>query len=481
MAARGPRLFTEGPIGPALVRFAIPVMLGNLLQTGYQLTDAFWVGRLGAAAVAAVSLNMPVMFLVIAAGAGLGIAGATLCARYAGAGDQDMVNHVAAQTMMMVALTSVVFALGGYMLAPHLLRWLGVAPDVYANALSFMRVSFFGVIFVFLYAMFQALMRGVGQMRAPLVILVCMVVLNFALDPLFIYGAGPLPPLGVVGAALATLITQGLAAITGIMLLFRGRHGISLSWRNLRPDPAYIKRAFLLGLPGSAELSIRGLGPMAMSFLVAGFGTQTLAAYGVGANVLQFITVPAMALSMSVSTVVGQNIGAGHVARAERAAIIGVLMGLGLLTLVGATVFIFAPAVVAFFVPSDVGVIADGAHFIRIMSLTWGGVQLCIVSAFRASGNMVAAMLVAVISQCVFQLPVAYVLSTMTPLHVDGLWWSFPIANVATRRRGRLVVRAWRLARRRTHRRGAPCRRGGRGRGRGRRHPRLKLIRSSAT
>lgn len=434
MAGHGPRLFTEGPIGPALVRIAIPVMLGNLLQTGYQLTDAFWVGRLGAAAVAAVSLNMPVMFLVIAAGAGLGIAGATLCAQYAGAGRQDMVNHVAAQTMMMVALTSVVFAAGGYMLAPHLLRWLGVAPDVYANALSFMRVSFFGVIFVFLYAMFQALMRGVGQMRMPLIILAGMVVLNFALDPLFIYGAGPLPPLGVVGAAFATLLTQGLAAIAGIVLLFRGRNGIRLSWRDLRPDPSYIKRAFLLGLPGSVELSARGLGPMAMTFLVAGFGTQTLAAYGVGANVLQFITVPAMALSMSVSTLVGQNIGAGHVARAERAAMMGIQIGLALLTLVGIAVFAFAPAVVAFFVPSDAGVIAEGAHFVRIMSLTWGaiGVQLCIVSAFRASGNMVAAMLVALVSQCVFQLPVAYVLATMTPLHAEGIWWSFPIANVAT-------------------------------------------------
>lgn len=434
MAARGPRLFTEGPVGPALIRFAIPLMLGNLLQTGFQLTDAFWVGRLGASAVAAVSLNMPVMFLVIAAGAGLGIAGAILCAQYAGAGQQDMVDHVAAQTMLMVAVVSVVFGGAGYAIAPYLLRWLEVAPDVYTQALGFMRVSFFGIIFVFLYAMFQALMRGVGQARAPIIILTGTVVLNFLLDPLLIYGAGPLPPLGVMGAAFATLLTQALAAAAGMVLLFRGRHGIKLSWSHLWPDPAYIKRAFLLGLPGSAELSIRGLGPMAMSFLVAGFGTQTLAAYGVGVNVLQFITVPAMALSMSVTTLVGQNIGAGQVQRAERAAITGAVIGLAMLTPVGIVVFIFAPAVVAFFVPSDAGVIAEGARFIRIMCLTWGGigVQLCIVSTFRASGNMVVAMLLAVISQCVFQLPVAYALSTMTALHIDGLWWSFPITNIGT-------------------------------------------------
>ena len=189
-------LFLEGPIGTALIRLAIPIILGNLLQTGYQLTDAFWVGRLGAAAVAAVSVSFPLTFLVIALGAGLAMAGATLSAQYMGAGRQDMVNHVAAQTMMMVALTSVILGAAGYLLAPSLLTLLGVASDVHDGALGFMRVSFVGIIFVFLYAMFQALMRGVGQTRVPLVIVAGAVALNFALDPLFIFGWGPIPEIG---------------------------------------------------------------------------------------------------------------------------------------------------------------------------------------------------------------------------------------------------------------------------------------------
>ncbi len=182
-----------------------------------------------------------------------------------------------------------------------------------------MRISFIGIIFVFLYAMFQALMRGVGQMRVPLLIVLGTVLLNFALDPLFIFGLGPMPALGVMGAALATLATQGLAAVLGVIIFLRGRHGIQLSWRAFRPDLLYIKRAFLLGLPGSVELSARGLGPMALSFLASGFGTTTLAAYGVGANILQFITIPAMAQSMAVSTLVGQNVGAENIPRARRA------------------------------------------------------------------------------------------------------------------------------------------------------------------
>ncbi|MGZ3362574.1 MAG: MATE family efflux transporter [Xanthobacteraceae bacterium] len=428
MAYDRKKLFLEGPIGTALIRLSIPIIMGNLLQTGYQLTDAFWVGRLGAAAVAAVSISFPVTFLVIALGAGLAIAGATLSAQYMGAGRQDLVNHVAAQTMMMVAVTSVVLGAVGYALVPLLLELLGVAPDVYAGALGFMRVSFVGIIFVFAYGMFQALMRGVGETRTPLMIVSGTVVLNFLLDPLFIFGLGPLPGQGVMGAALATLATQGLAAVLGMAIFLRGRHGIQLSWRGFRPDPAYIRRAFFLGLPGSIELATRGLGPMLLSFLVAGFGTVTLAGYGVGSNILLFISIPAMGLSQAVSTWSART-WARAIRSAPRASpgsapapALPFSRSWGL----------FAPALVAFFVPGAPDVIAEGAQFIRIMCLAWGGigVQLCVVSAFRASGNMLAAMVIALVSQFVLQFPLAYILSRHTSLQAAGLWWSFPLTTV---------------------------------------------------
>jgi putative MATE family efflux protein len=426
------KLILEGPLGAALIRLAVPITLGNLLQTGYQLTDAFWVGRLGVAAVAAVSISFPVNFLVIALGAGFGIAGATLSAQYMGAGRQDMVNHVAAQTMMMVTLTSAVLGAAGFALAPYLLELLGVAPDVYAGALGFMRVSFVGIIFVFAYGMFQALMRGVGETRTPLMIVAGTVLLNFLLDPLFIFGFGPLPPQGVMGAALATLATQGLAAALGIAIFLRGRHGIQLSWRGFRPDPVYIKRAFFLGLPGSIELSTRGLGPMLLSFLVAGFGTVTLAAYGVGSNILQFVTIPAWGMSQAVSTLVSQNMGARNLERGARVAWLGAGASFVILSVVGLVAYVLAPALVAFFVPRSPEVITEGAQFIRIMCLAWGGigVQLCVVSAFRASGNMLAAMVIALVSQFVLQFPLAYILSKHTSLQAFGLWWSFPITTI---------------------------------------------------
>ncbi|HEY4371661.1 MAG TPA: MATE family efflux transporter [Burkholderiales bacterium] len=434
-------LFLTGPIPKAMLTLAIPIILGNLLQTGYQLTDAFWVGRLGASAVAAVSVSFPVTFLVIALGAGLAMAGATLTAQYMGAGRQDMVNHVAAQTLLMVFFTSALLGAISYALAPLLLTLLGVAPDVREGALGFMRVSFIGIVFVFVYAMFQALMRGVGQTRIPLMIVVFTVVANFALDPLFIFGWGPVPGYGVMGAALATLITQAAAAAVGLAVLLRGRHGIQVEWKNFKPDLPYIKRAFFLGFPGSVELSTRGLGLLVMSFLVASFGTLTIAAYGVGSNILQVITIPAMGLSQAVSTLVGQNIGAGNLARAERITWLGTLAGFAILTAVGVIAWPAAPWIVAFFVPGDAAVIEHGAQFIRIMCLAWGGigVQLCVVSAFRASGNMLSAMVIALVSQWMVQFPLAYVLSKHTTLGAAGVWWSFPASSVVVA----LVSVAW--------------------------------------
>jgi putative MATE family efflux protein len=349
-----------------------------------------------------------------------------------GAGRPDMVNYVAAQTMMMVTLTSVVLGAAGYVLAPYLLDLLEVAPDVYAGALGFMRVSFVGIIFVFAYGMFQALMRGVGETRTPLMIVSGTVLLNFLLDPLFIFGWGPLPPQGVMGAALATLATQGLAALLGITIFLRGRHGIQLSWRDFRPDPVYIERAFFLGLPGSIELATRGLGPILLSFLVASFGTVTLAGYGVGSNILQFVTIPAWGVSQAVSTLVSQNMGARNLTRASRVAFLGAGAGFVVLSLVGLLAYVLAPALVAFFVPRAPEVIAEGARFIRTMCLAWGGigVQLCMLSAFRASGNMLAAMVIALVSQFMLQFPLAYILSKHTTLQAQGIWWSFPITTI---------------------------------------------------
>ena len=420
----------EGPILKSLLALAVPIALANVLQAAYQLIDAFWVGRLGGSAVAAVSVSTPIMFLTIGAGVGMAIAGSTLVAQYFGARNTEMVDHVAAQTLLMVIIASAVLGGIGFAFAPVLLHAMGVAPEVFDGALGFLRVSFVGLVFNFFFFMFQSLMRGVGEAKLPVYIVLGTVILNFILDPLFIFGYGPIPAYGVTGAAIATVGTQSLAAIAGMVVLLRGKYGIHLAWHDFVPDFAYIRRAFMLGLPGTIEQSTRALGLTVLTFLITSFGTLTVAAYGTGSTILQVVMIPAMGLSMAISALVGQNIGAGNIERASQIGRVGAWMGFWILSGMGAIAFLVAPELIAFFVPKDPDVIREGAYYLRIMAPMWGfmGAQLCMTGVFRASGNMVMTMVLALVSQWVLQFPLAYVLSKHTSLGAHGIWWAFPIS-----------------------------------------------------
>ncbi|MEN3977029.1 MATE family efflux transporter [Emcibacter sp. SYSU 3D8] len=423
----------EGPILKALLTLAVPIVAGNMLQSAYQLLDAFWVGRLGAAAVAAVNITFPMTFLMFALGAGFSIAGSTFIAQYVGARNQAMVNRVAAQTMLLVACISLMLGMIGYSVAPIYLRAMGIADDVFPGALSYMRFAFISLIFGFSFAVFQAVMRGVGEAKLPMYVILGTVVLNGFLSPLLIFGWGPIPGHGVTGAAMSGLFTQGVAATIALLVLFGGRYGIHVSWSDFKPDMTYMKRAFLLGFPSSIEMSTRAAGVIMLSFLVASFGTRTIAAYGVGTTIFQVVIIPAMGLAMAISVLVGQNIGAHNPQRAAQIARTGATLGFGALTLLGIVAFIFAPDIIRVFIPGDPGVIQDGSRFVRIQCLIWGfvGLQFCLVGVLRAAGNMMATMIIGLVSQWVLMFPVAYMLSKHTSLGAEGIWWAFPIANVA--------------------------------------------------
>lgn len=424
---------TEGSILSSLVRLSGPIVATNLLQTAYQWIDTIWVGRVGATAVAAVSLSFPIMFLLISLGIGLGIAGTVLVAQYKGRGDRTNVDHVAAQTMIAVVAVSVLIAVVGYVLTPELIALMNPPAAIYPDAVTYLQVIFLGMVFLFAYFVFQSLMRGVGDVRTPFLLVLGTVILNSALDPFLILGWGPFPAMGVGGAALATIISQGIAAIVGLGLLASGRYEIHLRWReHLHLDVPLVRRMFALGLPASVEQSTRAVGLVAMTFLVASFDTTTVAAYGIGGRVLSFVIIPALGLAMATTTLVGQNVGAGKVERAERIAILSGQIGFVALTLVGGLFFWWAEPTARLFIPNDPDVIAVTVEFLRVIAFSFGfvGLQQVISGAFRGAGDTKTAMILAIILLWVLQFPIAYGLSKLTELGPWGLWWSFPISNV---------------------------------------------------
>ncbi|MFH1592038.1 MAG: MATE family efflux transporter [Candidatus Woesearchaeota archaeon] len=424
-------LLTEGNILKSIIFLAVPILLGNLLQSLYNLTDTFWVGRLGEEAVAAVSLSFPVIFLIIAFAGGIGLAGAILVAQYKGREDSENVNKVSGQTFLMAFIASIVLGAIGYFLAPGIVRLLGAEQEVIPGAVSYMSISFIGVLFVFGYAIYQSLARGVGDAKTPVYIVLGTVLLNFLLDPLFIFGYGFIPGYGVGGAALSTLGTQAVALMAGLIVLNTGKRGIHLKLHNFKPDFSLMKKIIKLGIPSSLEQSSRSIGFILMVGIVASFGTTILASYGIGQQIIMLVIIPALSLSIANSTLVGQNIGAGKPERAEKIARISTLIGFISLTFIGIILFIFAPSLVSIFVPGETEVIKYGTQFIRVVALFFGfvGVNMSAFGTLRGAGNTSITMKIAWASMGI-QVVAAYVLSKFTPLAQYGLWLGFPISSV---------------------------------------------------
>jgi putative MATE family efflux protein len=429
------RRLLEGPILSSLIVLAVPIVLTNLLQTAYQLIDAFWVGRLGGEAVAVMSVVFPVSFLAIALGMGFSIAASSLVAQYAGAGKWQEVTHTASQSMFVAIIVGLLLGVFGYVCSPYILSLMGVPAEIFEDALSVIRVTFFTTPFSFIFMTYQSLMRGVGDTMKPLYIVGTTVFLNAILDPLFIFGFGPIPEMGVVGAVIATCITQGISAVVGIVILLRGSHGVRIIPREFTVNTVFMKRLFALGAPTSAEQVLRSLGFVITTVLVVAYGTVEVAAYGVGANVMMVVLIPALGLSMAVAALVGQNIGAGKPERAHEAVKVGARVSFVALALAGAVAYVAAKPIVGFFIDdSSVEVVTRAVAFVRVTAVSFGliGLQMVYLGAFRAAGSPGISLLLTFVAQWLLQLPLAFILSRYMSLGVEGIWWAGPISQFMT-------------------------------------------------
>lgn len=423
--------YTEGRIFNSLFSLAVPIILANILQTAYQLIDTFWLGRLGAYAVAAVSISFPLLFLVLSLGSGLTLAGTVLVSQYKGAQDQKMVDFNSSQTISLIFFISLLLSVISYFSAEPLMKLIGAGPEILALSVSYFKVSSLGFVFLFMFFSFQSLMRGIGNVMLPVYIILFTVFLNLILDPLFIYGYGPIPGYGVAGAAVASIVTQALSAAIGLFILYKGKSGIKINSKEMFPHLITLKRIVKLGVPASIEQSTRALGMTMMVVLVTGFGSEVVAAYGIGARILSFIVIPALGLAIATTSLVGQNIGAIKIKRAEKVAHMSSQIAFFGLTGMGLIMFLLAKPLTAFFIPNDPEVIEDAALFIKIMAPSFGllGVQQVLNGVFNGAGFTKASMLISILNLWIIRFPLAYLLSHKTLIGYEGIWWAFPVSN----------------------------------------------------
>jgi putative MATE family efflux protein len=425
---------TEGPLLGVLIRVALPITFTNLCQSTYDIINAFWLGHLGQDAIAAVAASGPLFFVLVSLSSGLSTAGAVLIAQNAGAKRRDVLDHVTAQTLLMVIALAVAFALFGNLSAPLQLQLVGVEPNVARLADGYLSVRYVGMIPMFTIMAMQAMLQAVGEVRFAMWVLIGSIILNAALDPVLIFGVGPVPVLGVRGAAAATVISQIAALLVIFHHLLTGRSALHLRVHNFRPDFAQIKLAIGLGVPASIEQAIRTFSSLLLMSLAASFGTVGLASYGVGTRLMFFWFAPTMGLGVAAATVVGQNIGAGRPDRAEAAVRTAAWLGFGSLTLIGLAHIPFVPQIMSSLAPGEPDVIRNASSFAYVFLPFLGVVAVtqAFLGAFRGAGNTRQSMTLSIMQQWLFQLPIAWGLALATPVGINGIWWCYPLGNGAT-------------------------------------------------
>ena len=431
---------TDGPILRSLFFLSVPIVITNLLQVGYNLADTFWLGRYSTNALAAISLGFPLVFLFISLGLGLTVAGSVLVAQHTGADQPGEAQYAASQTVVFTLLAGLLIGGVGYWVIDELLQVFGAEPDVLGLATAYMEIITLGLPFLFGFTVFIALMRGAGDTVTPMLVMFGTVVLNVAIDPVLIFGWGPLPELGVEGAAVATVFSRGAAMVVGLWLMLRGAHGIQINLREMWPDLAYSKKLLRIGLPASLENTGRAVSVNMVLIIVTLFSTPVVAAFGVGLRVFSMVFMPAIAIDRGVEAMSGQNIGAGNLDRVSTINRWAAGVSFLLLSAIGVVTVVFAPDIIRVFDDTP-AVVAEGATFLRWIAPTFGfvGILRAYSGGFRGAGKTLTAAVIAVVLFGFIRLPIAYVASQgLIPLDIwifgsktpEGIWLAFAVSGV---------------------------------------------------
>ncbi|MFH1687298.1 MAG: MATE family efflux transporter [bacterium] len=421
---------TEGPITRTVFSLAVPVVLGMLMEFALTSTDYFWVGKLGPAAQDAVTSSMVVIWTIFATMAVVTVGVTALVSRYVGAKDLAKVTHYIKQGLYMAIGLALVFTVVGFTFSPALLRFMDTGPDTLAHAIPYLRIFFLSAIFFFVADTSYATFRASGDTRTPTKVGIGVVLANMVLDPLLIFGWGPIPALGVAGASLATALAVAAGSSCIVTLLFTGRLGYRVgSLFDQVPRIGSILKIARIGLPSASQTSVFVFVYWFLIKIVHSFGESAGAAMGIGNRMESLSYLTCFGFSVAASTMVGQNLGAGKPDRAARCAWGAALSAIGM-TAVTSIAFIVVPGLIASIFTGDPVVHAIAVDYLIILGLSQTAMALEIVieGAFGGAGDTVPPMLVSVPGSLA-RIPLAYYLCFGLDWGINGVWWTLTITT----------------------------------------------------
>ena len=429
-AVRGSSIdYTTAPVGTAIVMLAVPMVMEMAMESIFVVADVFWVAHLGADAVATVGLTESMLTMVYTLAMGLSIGATAMVARRIGEHDPEGAARAGVQAILLGIVVSAALGLAGAWHAPALLRLMGATPEVVATGTAFTRIMLGGNVTIVLLFLINAVFRGAGDAAVAMRVLWLGNAINIVLGPLLIFGVGPLPELGVTGAAVATNIGRGTAVAVQLATLTRRGSRIRVTGRHWRVDLPALASMVRLSGSGTLQILIGTSSYVALVRIVSIFGSAALAGYTIGIRLVIFALLPSFGISNAAATMVGQNLGAGRPERAERAVWKAAFYNLLFLGTVMLVFVAGAPAIVAAF--TDDPVVAG--HAVSCLRIVSGGFLfyaygMVLTQSFNGAGDTWTPTWINLGVFWAVELPLAWVLARHAGLADRGAYVSLAIS-----------------------------------------------------
>ena len=422
--------YTSGSLSRAITLLAIPMMLELVMESTFGLVDIYFVGKLGPNAVATVGLSASVLVILFAIALGLSMGATALVARRIGEGDPEGAGRAAGQAILAGIFFSVPPALAGVAFAPQLLGWMGAEPEVLAGS-SYLAMLLAGSITIFLIFLNNAIFRGAGDAAIAMRALWLANIINMILDPCLIFGWGPFPELGLMGAAVATTIGRGIGVGYQFWVLLGGKHRVAVTPRQLRLNLPVMKGLLRVSVSGIAQFFVATASWLGVMRIIALFGSITLAGYTIALRLIMFSILISWGLANAASTLVGQSLGAGKPERAEQAVWLAGFYNTIFLTSVTVVFWLFAEPFIGFFT-QDAQVISVGVEALRILSAgqIFAAYSMVTAAAFNGSGDTDTPTLINIFCYWVWQLPLAYTLARVLDFGATGVYVAVALTGI---------------------------------------------------
>lgn len=471
---------TKGNLLKNLLKLSLPIMFSNFLQTFYNLTDAFWLGKLGETARHAVSvagLAFPLIFFLSSFGFGFVIAGTSLIAQYKGANRIEKMKEVVGQFVLIMIGFTILFIFIGLFFINDILRILQTPEVIFNLAKQYITIILIGMVFMFIFLSYQSFSHGLGDTISPMKIQIISVAINLVLDPFMIFGIGFFPRLETIGAAYATLFSRFIAAVIAIVFLFRKTPYIIPTLPDIKPAKDMLKRILSISIPASLAQSMTSFGFILLQGFVNSFGTIVMSAYAINNRIIGFFMMPAMGISNGLASIIGQNVGAQKINRAEKSVKVAVILVLVIMLTGCLLVFMFGGSITKFFI-NDPDVVSVGERMFKVTPIAafLFSILFVFIGVFNGSGHTKPVMILNIGRLWLIRIPLVYILSGtvlsipfvqksfLQPLFYalslplskypyESLWWSMIVSNVICSFVAYIIYRkgTWKKARIKTH------------------------------